>query len=100
MIPLNHYLRNLITGKMCLNPSNVIIHFTIVQLTGYLNDPLLEQVPQLETLQRYLHHLSLMQPPPTKRELILEQVKHTHMHVYIVLCLNQTFHMRLLHVLT
>ena len=44
------------------------------QLQGYLTDPLLEQIPILEDLKRYLQHLSLTDPPPARTALILEQV--------------------------
>ena len=37
-------------------------------------DPLLEQIPYLADLQRYLQHLSLMEPPAAKTALILEQI--------------------------
>ncbi len=46
------------------------------QLRGYLSEPLLEQIPPLIDLQRYLHQLTLMELPTTTRELILEQVHH------------------------
>jgi len=44
-------------------------------LRKYLSEPLLEQLPPLAHLLRYLEQLSLMDPPATKADLILEQVK-------------------------
>ncbi|CAI8000766.1 Zinc finger MYND domain-containing protein 10 [Geodia barretti] len=46
----------------------------ISKLRAYLTEPTLEQIPALADLQRYLEHLSIMEPPPGKRQLILEQV--------------------------
>eukprot|EP00731_Ephydatia_muelleri_P034083 Em0047g2a len=46
----------------------------ILKLRTYLNEPLLEQIPQLAGLQRYLEQLSFMEPPHTKRDILLEQV--------------------------
>lgn len=46
----------------------------LMKLQGYLIDPLLEQIPYLADLQRYLQHLSLMEPPAAKTALILEQI--------------------------
>ena len=55
---------------MCIRDS---IH-THIQLRAYLTEPLIGQIPHLAELQRYLEHLSFMEPPPIKRDLILEQV--------------------------
>ncbi|EDO41750.1 predicted protein [Nematostella vectensis] len=46
----------------------------ILKLRGYLNEILLDQIPSLVDLQRYLEHLAIMEPPATKRDIILEQV--------------------------
>ena len=46
----------------------------MTQLRAYLSEPLLEQIPHLADLQRYLQQLSLMELPAMKRDLILEQV--------------------------
>ena len=35
---------------------------------------MLDQIPALGELQRYLEHLSMMDPPAPRREVILEQV--------------------------
>ncbi|KAK3744597.1 hypothetical protein RRG08_062248 [Elysia crispata] len=47
---------------------------TIIKLRSYLTEVLLDQLPVLGELQRYLEHLSIMDPPPAKKELLLEQV--------------------------
>ncbi|KAH9510040.1 Zinc finger MYND domain-containing protein 10 [Bulinus truncatus] len=46
----------------------------VIKLRSYLTDALLDQLPILAELQRYLEHLAIMDPPPTKRDLVLEQV--------------------------
>lgn len=47
---------------------------TILKLRAFMTEPMLDQIPMLGELQRYLEHLSMMEPPPPKREVILEQV--------------------------
>lgn len=47
---------------------------TLLKLRAYLIEPILEQIPALVNLQRYLEHLAIMEPPASKRQLILEQV--------------------------
>ena len=49
--------------------------FVCRQLRKYMSTPLLEQIPHLADLQRYLEQLSFMDPPTAHRELILQQVK-------------------------
>ena len=44
------------------------------QLRQYLNEIMLDQLPILADMHRYLEHLSMMEPPSSKQELILEQV--------------------------
>lgn len=44
------------------------------QLRGYLNEILLDQIPNLIDLQRYLEHLAVVEPPMAKKDLVLEQV--------------------------
>ncbi len=48
--------------------------FFSLQLQGYLTDPLLDQIPLLADLKRYLHHITLTDPPPHTTPLIMEQV--------------------------
>ncbi|RUS71390.1 hypothetical protein EGW08_020845 [Elysia chlorotica] len=54
---------------------------TILKLRSYLTEVLLDQLPVLGELQRYLEHLSIMDPPPTKKELLLEQVPQIRDHL-------------------
>lgn len=56
------------------------------QLRGFLTEVLIDQLPNLVELQRYLAHLAVTDPAPPKKELILEQVR-THTS-YISLNLN------------
>jgi hypothetical protein len=46
----------------------------VFQLRSYLTEVLLDQMPVLSELQRYLEQLSIMDPPAVKSELIIEQV--------------------------
>ena len=39
-----------------------------------MNEVLLDQIPSLIDLQRYLEQLSIMEPPAMKKDIILEQV--------------------------
>jgi hypothetical protein len=45
-----------------------------LQLRAYLTPVIIDQLPVLGNMQRYLEHLSMMEPPPAKKDLILEQV--------------------------
>ena len=44
---------------------------------------LLDQIPVLSDLQRFLEHLSVMEPPQAKQELIIEQVG-IYIYIYTV----------------
>lgn len=44
------------------------------QLRSFLTEVLIDQLPNLVDLQRYLAHLAVTDPGPPKKELILEQV--------------------------
>ncbi|CAG5136274.1 unnamed protein product, partial [Candidula unifasciata] len=46
----------------------------ILKLRTYLTEVLVDQMPVLAELQRYLEHLAFMDPPPVKKDLVLEQV--------------------------
>ena len=46
----------------------------LLQLRSYLTEPMLDQIPILGEMQRYLEHLSMMDPPAPRKEVILEQV--------------------------
>jgi hypothetical protein len=52
----------------------LITVFFYEQLRGYLNEILLDQIPNLVDLQRYLEHLAVVDPPIAKKDLVLEQV--------------------------
>ncbi|RXM95660.1 Zinc finger MYND domain-containing protein 10 [Acipenser ruthenus] len=43
-------------------------------LRGFLTEVLIDQLPNLGELQRFLSHLSVTDPAPPKRDLILEQI--------------------------
>ncbi|RXM95665.1 Nitrogen permease regulator 2-like protein [Acipenser ruthenus] len=45
-----------------------------VELRGFLTEVLIDQLPNLGELQRFLSHLSVTDPAPPKRDLILEQI--------------------------
>ncbi|MEQ2190565.1 hypothetical protein XENOCAPTIV_000027 [Xenoophorus captivus] len=46
-----------------------------IELRGFLTDVLIDQLPNLVELQRFLAHLAVTDPAPPKKELILEQVQ-------------------------
>lgn len=47
---------------------------------GFLTEVLIDQLPNLVELQRFLSHLTVTDPAPPKKDLILEQVRNTHTH--------------------
>ena len=53
----------------------ILFMFFLYQLRSYLNEVLLDQMPVLADMQRYLEQLSMMEPPSSRRALILEQVR-------------------------
>ena len=50
----------------------------VSQLRGFLTEVLIDQLPNLLSFQRFLAHLSVTDPAPPKRDLILEQVHFLH----------------------
>ncbi|CAH1782565.1 unnamed protein product [Owenia fusiformis] len=46
----------------------------IMKLRSHLTEVLVDQMPVLGGMLRYLEHLSMMDPPPVKKNLVLEQV--------------------------
>nr|XP_020453738.1 zinc finger MYND domain-containing protein 10 [Monopterus albus] len=46
----------------------------LLKLRGFLTEVLVDQLPNLVELQRFLAHLAVTDPPPPKKELILEQI--------------------------
>ncbi|NP_001090272.2 zinc finger MYND domain-containing protein 10 [Xenopus laevis] len=69
-------LYNLLLRPECQQKYN-INSFTkgqLLKLRSFLTEVLLDQLPNLVDLQRFLSHLSVSEPTPPKKELILEQV--------------------------
>nr|XP_054751813.1 zinc finger MYND domain-containing protein 10-like [Lytechinus pictus] len=69
-------LYNLLMGPDCqqkyaFNPHNKA---QILKLRSHLTEVLLDQIPSLCDLQRYLSNLSMMEPPAAQTGLVLEQV--------------------------
>uniref|UniRef100_A0A3Q3WPH7 Zinc finger MYND domain-containing protein 10 n=1 Tax=Mola mola TaxID=94237 RepID=A0A3Q3WPH7_MOLML len=46
----------------------------LLKLRGFLTEVLIDQLPNLVELQRFLAHLAVTDPTPPKKELILEQI--------------------------
>jgi len=46
---------------------------TWLQLRAFLTDVLLDQLPNLVEMQRFLSHLAVTEPAPPKKDLVLEQ---------------------------
>ncbi|KAM4588822.1 zinc finger MYND domain-containing protein 10 [Odontesthes bonariensis] len=53
----------------------------LLKLRAFLTDVLIDQLPNLTELQRFLAHLALTEPPPPKKELILEQIPEIWNHI-------------------
>ncbi|XP_077307639.1 zinc finger MYND domain-containing protein 10 [Lithobates pipiens] len=69
-------LYNLLLRPECQQKYN-INNFTkgqLLKLRSFLTEVLIDQLPNLLELQRFLSHLSVSEPAPPKKELILEQV--------------------------
>ncbi|KAM5148675.1 zinc finger MYND domain-containing protein 10 isoform 2-T2 [Mantella aurantiaca] len=69
-------LYNLLLRPECQQKYNVN-NFTkgqLLKLRSFLTEVLVDQLPNLVELQRFLSHLSVSEPAPPKKELILEQV--------------------------
>ena len=49
------------------------MRFVALQLRAHVNEALLDQIPALAPLQRYLEELSFMEPPAPRSDLLLEQ---------------------------
>jgi hypothetical protein len=50
------------------------IPLNLLQLRSHLNELVIDQIPNLSGLQRFLEELAIMEPPVYKSELIIEQV--------------------------
>uniref|UniRef100_A0AAY4E406 Zinc finger MYND domain-containing protein 10 n=1 Tax=Denticeps clupeoides TaxID=299321 RepID=A0AAY4E406_9TELE len=68
---LNLLLRPECQGKYDFNNFN---KNQLLKLRGFLNDVLIDQLPNLEDLRRFLGHLAVTDPAPPKKDLILEQM--------------------------
>ncbi|NWH80276.1 ZMY10 protein, partial [Piaya cayana] len=76
-------LYNLLLGPECQRK----YHFDgfnksqLLKLRAFLTDVLIDQLPNLVELQRFLCHLALTEPAPPKKDLVLEQVPVIRDHV-------------------
>jgi len=59
----------------------------LLQLRSHLNEIMLDQLPILADLHQYLERLSMMDPPPAKRDLVLEQVLETSSNKTYPICM-------------
>lgn len=62
-------------GQICGFVVFLPAEFCVLQLRSHLTEVLLDQMPVLSELQRYLEQLAIMDPPAIKSELIIEQVR-------------------------
>ncbi|XP_034724715.1 zinc finger MYND domain-containing protein 10 [Etheostoma cragini] len=53
----------------------------LLKLRSFLTEVLIDQLPNLVELQRYLAHLAVTDPAPPKKELILEQIPEMWNHI-------------------
>ncbi|XP_045885328.1 zinc finger MYND domain-containing protein 10 isoform X1 [Micropterus dolomieu] len=53
----------------------------LLKLRGFLTEVLIDQMPNLMELQRFLAHLAVTDPAPPKKELILEQIPEIWDHI-------------------
>uniref|UniRef100_A0A665STZ7 Zinc finger, MYND-type containing 10 n=2 Tax=Echeneis naucrates TaxID=173247 RepID=A0A665STZ7_ECHNA len=53
----------------------------LLKLRGFLTEVLVDQLPNLVELQRFLGHLAVTDPAPPKKELILEQIPEMWNHI-------------------
>ncbi|XP_006822750.1 zinc finger MYND domain-containing protein 10-like, partial [Saccoglossus kowalevskii] len=67
---------NLLMGPECQRKYEFNSHNKnqILKLRAHMTEVLLDQIPMLVDLQRYLEHLSMMEPPAARQGLVLEQV--------------------------
>ncbi|XP_059679367.1 zinc finger MYND domain-containing protein 10 [Gavia stellata] len=53
----------------------------LLKLRAFLTDVLIDQLPNLVEMQRFLSHLAVTEPAPPKKDLVLEQVPVTWDHI-------------------
>ncbi len=76
-VRISHAVMPLAFSVLFYSKGDVIVVLTVFfneQLRGYLNEILLDQIPNLIDLQRYLEHLAVVEPPIAKKDFVLEQV--------------------------
>lgn len=64
---------SLANRRRCAPPPLLLAR--VLQLRSFLTEVLMDQLPNLVELQRFLAHLAVTDPGPPKKELILEQVR-------------------------
>ncbi|KAM4652384.1 zinc finger MYND domain-containing protein 10 [Discoglossus pictus] len=69
-------LYNLLLRPECQQKYNInnFAKGQLLKIRSFLTEVLVDQLPNLVDLQRFLSHLSVSEPAPPKKELILEQV--------------------------
>ncbi|XP_033121716.1 zinc finger MYND domain-containing protein 10-like [Anneissia japonica] len=67
---------NLMMSETCQQKYEFNSHnkATILKLRGHLSEVTIDQIPNLGDLQRYLENLAVIEPPPARTGLLLEQV--------------------------
>ncbi|KFU85896.1 Zinc finger MYND domain-containing protein 10, partial [Chaetura pelagica] len=53
----------------------------LLKLRVFLTDTLIDQLPNLVEMQRFLSHLAVTEPPPPKKDLVLEQIPFIWNHI-------------------
>ena len=58
--------------------NDLVMYTSIIslQLRAHLSEVILDQIPSLCDMQRYLENLAMMDPPAAKTGLVLEQVRY------------------------
>ncbi|XP_044129225.1 zinc finger MYND domain-containing protein 10 isoform X1 [Bufo gargarizans] len=69
-------LYNLLLRTECQRKYHIdsFVRGQLLKLRSYLTDVLIDQLPNLADLQRFLSHLSVSEAAPPKKELVIEQV--------------------------
>lgn len=66
------HIKSIANRRLCAPP---LLLVRVLQLRSFLTEVLIDQLPNLVELQRFLAHLAVTDPGPPKKELILEQVR-------------------------
>ncbi|XP_068170900.1 zinc finger MYND domain-containing protein 10 [Antennarius striatus] len=78
-------LNNLLLKEACQKKYN-FSNFNksqLLKLRSFLTEVLIDQLPNLMELHRFLAHLTMIEPAPPKKELILEQIPEIRNHIMI-----------------